>query len=462
MKTKRLHPSRTHLSVFTAAVLITWLFMLPGCHKKDHDSDNNFDNIDMQLVADGFVSPIGAVAVPDKTNRLFVIDQVGKIWIIDSSGKKLTTPFMDVSNMMVALTPGYDERGLLGLAFHPNYSTNGRFFVYYQRLPRPGGPAAGVLWNNLSRVAEYKVSASNPNVADMSSEKVILEWDDPQSNHNGGTLAFGPDGYLYIAIGDGGGADDVGPGHVNDWYAANQGGNGQDIEANLLGNILRIDINAANGKTYGIPADNPFVNKNGLDEIYAYGFRNPFRMSFDMSGSHELILGDAGQALYEEIDLVKKGGNYGWNVREGAHCFNAAKDTALLSTCPLVDSFGNALIDPVIELNNTANPLGGKALTVIGGNVYRGNSIPGLQGKYIFGTFAQSQGKADGELFVANPAGQNTWHYDEISLKSFPNDLGHYLKGFGQDNSGEIYLTVSGMLGPTGTTGQVYKLVRAK
>jgi glucose/arabinose dehydrogenase len=439
--------------------LITGLLLLHSCDKNDHNN-NPADNVDLELVADGFVSPVGVVAVPDNSNRLFVIDQAGKIWIIDSAGNKLATPFMDVTSMMVTLSPNYDERGLLGFAFHPDYQTNGRFFIYYQLPPRPGGPETGEPWNNLSRISEFKVSASNPDVADMSSEKIILEWDDPQSNHNGGTIAFGPDGYLYIAIGDGGAANDVAPGHVEDWYAANEGGNGQDIEANFFGNILRLDVNVSNGSNYGIPADNPFVNKAGLDEIYAYGFRNPFRMSFDMGASHELYLGDAGQVLYEEIDLITKGGNYGWNVKEGAHCFNAANNDTLLPSCPDVDNFGNPLIDPVIEVNNTANPLGGKALTIIGGNVYRGNSIPGFQGKYIFGTFGQTGMAPDGELFISNPAGPGPWHYDEVNLKSFPNDLGHYLKGFGQDNDGEIYLTVSISVGPSGTTGKVFKLVR--
>ncbi|HKO82228.1 MAG TPA: PQQ-dependent sugar dehydrogenase [Chitinophagaceae bacterium] len=447
------------LYITVASCLITGLLLFPGCHKNDHH-DSIKEKVDLELNADGFVSPLGVVAAPDDSDRLFVIDQAGKIWIIDASGKKLATPFIDVTSKMVPLMADFDERGLLGLAFHPDYKSNGRFFVYYQLPPRAGGPEAGEPWDNLSRIAEFKVSAADPDLADPGSEKVILEWDDPQFNHNGGTIAFGPDGYLYIAIGDGGAADDVAPGHVEDWYAANAGGNGQDIEANLLGNILRIDINAS---PYSIPADNPFVNKAGLDEIYAYGFRNPYRISFDMGGSHQLYAGDAGQALYEEIDLVTKGGNYGWNVKEGAHCFNAANNDTLLPSCPDVDNLGNPLIDPVIEMINAANPMGGgRTLTIIGGNVYRGNSIPGFQGKYIFGSFGQTFTTPDGELFISNPAGPGPWKFDEIELKSFPNDLGHYVKGFGQDNDGEVYVTVSTLLGPSGTTGKVFKLVRVK
>jgi glucose/arabinose dehydrogenase len=316
-----------------------------------------------------------------------------------------------------------------------------------------------VNWNNLSRIAEFRTMAGNDNLADLSTERIILEMDDPQSNHNGGTIAFGPDGYLYIAIGDGGAANDVAPGHVPDWYEANAGGNGQDVDANLFGDMLRIDVNNTS-VPYMIPPDNPFVGTTHKQETYAYGFRNPFRFSFDMGGNHDLVLGDAGQVLYEEIDLVIKGGNYGWNVKEGKICFNAANNDTPFVSCPSMDILGHPLIDPVVIINNAANPAGGRALTVIGGNVYRGTEIPAYKGKYVFGTFAQSFAP-NGELFIAVMNGQRDWVFDEIELQSRPGDLGYYLKGFGQDNKGEIYLTVTTNLGPSGTTGKVYKLVKA-
>jgi len=174
-----------------------------------------------------------------------------------------------------------------------------------------------------------------------------------------------------------------------------------------------------------------------------------------------LLAGDAGQSLYEEIDLVAKGGNYGWNVREGKICFNAANSGSPLPNCPSVDTFNNPLIDPVIVVNNSANPQGGRSIAIIGGNVYRGSALPQFQGKYIFGSLAQSSSTPNGELFISTPAGQTDWNYDKINLASYPNDLGYFLKGFGQDNAGEIYLTVSGKLGPSGTTGKVLKLVGA-
>lgn len=442
------------------AALLVIILTGQGCIKDPPIDHIHEKKLDLQLITDNLVSPIGVVAIPDETKRLAVIDQVGKIWIIDKQGNKMPAPFLDITSKMVLLNAPYDERGLIGLAFHPDYKSNGRFFIYYNLPPREGGPGPGATWNNLSRIAEFRVSSSDPNMADMNSEKILLDLDDPQGNHNGGTLAFGPDDYLYIAIGDGGAANDVAPGHVEDWYDVNEGGNAQNVEANLFGKILRIDVNS--GNPYGIPADNPFASGPGMDEIYAYGFRNPFRMSFDMGGFRQLFAGDAGQVLYEEVSIVRKGGNYGWNVKEGTHCFNAANNKEVLGSCPARDVLGNRLIDPVIEMNNWQNPLGGRATTIIGGNVYRGHTIPGLQGKYIFGTFSQTPTTPNGELFMADPALHGLWSTREIMLKSSPNDVGYYLKGFGQDRQGEIYLTVSSLAGPSGNTGKVFKLVLAK
>lgn len=420
------------------------------------DSPALFVDLEMQTIAEGFVSPLAVVPSPDESNRLFVIDQIGKIWIINAEGETIPQPFLDVTSKIVDLSPHYDERGLLGLAFHPQFNVNGRFFVYYTAPPPPGGPEPGAQWNNLSRISEFRVSPGDPLYADLGSEKVILEVEQPQSNHEGGTIAFGPDGYLYISIGDGGAADDVGPGHVPDWYLENAGGNGQDIESNLLGNILRIDIDA--GEPYSIPADNPFVAGPGLDEIYAYGFRNPYRFSFDMEADHRLFVGDAGQVLWEEISVVEKGGNYGWNVMEGTHCFNAENHDVVLPNCPEFDVYGNPLINPVIEMKNIDNPMGGRTLVIVGGYVYRG-SIAALQGQYIFGSFSRTHERPAGEIFMSNPHGAGLWGFHEIEIGD-EDTLGYFLKGFGQDLQGELYLTVSSHMGPSGNTGKVLKLVQ--
>jgi glucose/arabinose dehydrogenase len=442
---------------FTAAItgLFALLLIASGCKKNDKPPSSN-KTPDLKMVAQNLVSPVALVAPNDDSKRLFVVDQIGKIWIIQADGSMSATPFLDLSPKIVSLNPGYDERGLLGLAFHPNFKTNGKCYVFYSAPPRAGGPQPGADWDNLTRVSEFTV-ATDGATADMSSERVILEEDHPQGNHNGGTLEFGPDGFLYISIGDGGNKDDIGAGHVTDWYAANAGGNGQDIYANLLGNILRIDVD--NGSAYTVPADNPFVGTAARPEIYAYGFRNPYRFSFDMGGGHALIVGDAGQSLYEEIDVVTRGGNYGWNVKEGAHCFSTDDDHTERASCPSMDTAGHPLIDPVIELVNAANPKGGGvAVTIVGGNVYRGDSLPNLQGHYIFGTFSQN-GQPNAKVYSAQMAASGTWPYEELKLKSYPDNLGQYLKSIGQDQAGEIYLLTSGQQGPTGATGKVFKLI---
>jgi glucose/arabinose dehydrogenase len=466
------------LLVQASALLVLFLVILQSCQKdvsprespeqksKSVHMTTNLKAVDLQLIAQGLVSPLNVEEAPDGSGRLFITDQIGLIRIVDAAGNLLPTPFLDLRSRMIALNPNGDERGLIGFTFHPDFATNGRVFVHYQAPPRPGGPPPTAtqpnpVWNNLSKLSEFRVSA-NPNVADASSERVILQWDDPQSNHNGGTVAFGADGYLYFSLGDGGGANDVGPGHVEDWYPVNAGGNGQDIEQNLFGSIIRIDVNS--GSPYSIPPDNPFVGKPGLDEIYAYGLRNPYRFSFDMSGSRRLFLGDAGQLLFEEINVIEKGGNYGWNVKEGFSCFNAAASTQPLANCPDVDVWGTPLTDPVMVVNNFRNPVAPRATTVIGGNVYRGNDIPGFQGKYIFGTFSQTPGAPNAELFITNPAGPGPWAYQELTLASRPGDIGYYLKGFGQDLEGEVYLSVSSVAGPNpqAAAGKVFKLILAE
>ena len=451
---------------FISILLIFSSIFIQSCRK--HDDRPPLASLDLKLIADNFVAPVTVVEPPDGSKRLFVVDEIGKIWIINRDGKKLADPFIDLTTKMVTLVPQYDERGLLGLAFHPNFRTNGKFYVFYTAPPPPGGPIVQtgntglpMTWSSLTRISEFKVSNTNSNQADMSSEKVLLEEPHPQLNHNGGTIAFGPDGYLYISIGDGGNKNDIGPGHVEDWYKVNAGGNGQDIEADLLGNILRIDVNrSTKGKNYAIPQDNPFVGKQGLNEIYAYGFRNPYRFSFDMGGSRRLFVGDEGQSLYEEIDVVNKGGNYGWNVKEGTHCFNAADEFTELASCPAIDTFGNLLIDPKIELINHDNPKGGGiTIAIIGGYVYRGDDIPGLHGKYIFGSLSADETAPEGQVFISNPEGPGLWSFEKIPFKSFPDNIGGFIKGFGQGLDGEIYVTASVQLGPQGNTGKVYKMV---
>jgi glucose/arabinose dehydrogenase len=412
------------------------------------------DSVGLQLIAADLVSPV-FLTQPPNDDRLFIIDQIGEVRVV-KNGQLQSEPFLDIKKKVISLKPKHEERGLLGLAFHPDYQNNGRFFVYYSAPLRKEAPKN---FNHTSVVAEYRTTPHNSGKADPASEKVLMYVDQPQDNHNAGTLMFGPDGFLYISLGDGGNKNDIGTGHVKDWYKENEGGNGQDIKKNLLGSILRIDVNS--GSPYGIPSDNPFVaSQVGMKEIYAYGLRNPYRFSIDKENGM-IIAGDAGQVLFEEINVIKKGGNYGWNVKEGTSCFNAADNKSPLPDCPDQDSLGNKFIDPVIEFKNTTTyPKEGLGLVNVGGYVYRGNKLAGLNGNYLFGVWTQHHGKPNGAIFAAEVAGdQGPWDYRKLHFRGKPgNAFGHYVLGFGQDNNGEVYILGTDEEGPTGKTGKVYMI----
>jgi glucose/arabinose dehydrogenase len=421
--------------------------------------------IGLRQVADGLTSPVTAVSAPDRSGRLFIVDQAGDIRVLTADGTLLPEPFLDLRSRIVPLMPDFDERGVLGLAFHPGYADNGRFFVAYSAPLRDGAPAG---FNHTSHIAEFRVSADDPDRADPASERVLLQVDQPQFNHDAGTLLFGPtDGYLYISLGDGGGANDDQLGHVDDWYAANAGGNGQDIQQNLNGDILRIDVDR--GDPYAIPPDNPFTATpgcaDGCDETWAYGFRNPYRMSFDMGGSHDLFVGDAGQNRWEAVSIAVKGGNFGWNVKEGTHCFSTDNPDVSPAECPDTvgaghPRAGDPLIDPIVEYLN-ANQPGGLGVAVVGGHVYRGESLRQFSGRYIFGDWSRVFEEPDGSLFVAKPRKRGLWNMQELRIATSPTGrLGEYVLGFGQDREGEMYVLTKQETGPTGTTGKVFKLVR--
>ncbi|MFA5828705.1 MAG: PQQ-dependent sugar dehydrogenase [Candidatus Shapirobacteria bacterium] len=399
--------------------------------------------VDVKLVAEGFVSPVALVPANDGTKRMFLVDQIGLIKVIDAEGKVLENNFLDLQNKLVTLSQNYDERGLLGLAFHPSFRENGRLFVYYSAPLRSGVTGD---WNHTSILSEFMVDKNNPNMADPNSEKVILQIDQPQSNHNGGHITFGPEGLLYIPLGDGGAANDVGLGHA-------EIGNGQDITT-MLGKILRIDVDK--GSPYTIPEDNPFVDKEGLDEIYAYGLRNPYHISFDSGGNKELFAADAGQDLWEEVNIVTKGGNYGWNIREGSHCFDPSNAEQSAVTCLSTGLNGEPLLNPIIEYGHMGEG-GGKA--IVGGYVYRGEAIKELNGDYVFADWSRDFTKGDGSLFAASLDNGN-WSLRELKISNGQNSrLGLFIKGMGQDEDNELYLLTTGTLGPSGESGKIFKIL---
>ncbi len=427
--------------------------------------------IRLQKMAGNFSSPMMIAVPPDGTGRLFVVDQVGVAKIMSPDKKVPDTPFLDVRDRMIRLRTGYDERGLLSLAFHPDYKNNGRLFIYYSAPLQPGAPAG---WSCTNRLSEFRIMAGNPDIVDMNSETVLLTVDKPFQNHNGGPLLFGPDdGYLYLALGDGGRADDTGTGHTPGT------GNAQDM-TKLLGKIIRIDVDSSkeNGKMYAIPPDNPFVGTAGIaPEIYATGFRNPAYVSFDAGGNHTLITAVAGQALFESVFIVDKAGNYGWNIREGTHCFNPADDAKPpAGTCPVTGSRGEPLIGPIIE---TGHDVGN---VIVGGYIYRGKALPDLTGKYIFGEWSTGFASADGSLLVSTPpdvyemsmfpsavvnitpSDNRMWTTQEFSIANNPNGrVNAYVTGFGQDADHELYVLTSMKSGPdpAASTGEIWKLVPA-
>ncbi|MFD2512462.1 PQQ-dependent sugar dehydrogenase [Pontibacter locisalis] len=412
------------------------------------------DSVSLQLIASDLVSPV-FLTQPPNDDRLFIVDQIGEVRVV-KDGKLQPEPFLDIKSKVINLKPKHEERGLLGLAFHPDFQNNGRFFVYYSAPLRQEAPDN---FDHTTTIAEYRATGNNREKADPTSEKVLMYVAQPQSNHNAGTLMFGPDGYLYISIGDGGNKNDIGTGHVADWYNENDGGNGQDIKQNLLGSILRIDVNS--GSPYGIPSDNPFAaNQGGMKEIFAYGLRNPYRFSIDKE-TGMIIAGDAGQVLREEINVIQKGSNYGWNVKEGTLCFNAANNENPLPDCPDQDSLGNKFINPVIEFKNSMSyPEEGLGIVGIGGYVYRGDKRAALNGHYLFGVWTQHHDKPAGAVFAAEVAGEEgPWQYRKLHFQNRQNnDLGHYLLSFGQDNTGETYVLTTDEHGPVGKTGKVYRI----
>jgi glucose/arabinose dehydrogenase len=287
----------------------------------------------------------------------------------------------------------------------------------------------------------------------MRSERIILEVDKPYMNHNGGTIAFGPDGYLYIPLGDGGGANDAGFGHTPDT------GNAQNTST-MLGKVLRIDINnMSNSIAYRVPSDNPFVGKEGyLPEIWAYGLRNPWRISFDSGDNHSLFLSDAGQNLWEEVDIITKGGNYGWNIKEGTHCFDPNSPNKSPTACPDQGYKGEPLIDPVIEYDGH----GINRTVVVGGHIYRGSAMPNFNGDYIFGDWSSSFTTGDGTLLIALPASNGIWKVEELNIYGSSNGrVNAFVRSFGQDDQGELYVLTSNASGPAGETGKVYRIVPA-
>ena len=341
--------------------------------------------IELTEVVSGLNRPLFLTHSGDGSGRIFIVEQTGFIRILEN-GSLLGTPFLDISSGFNLISSG--ERGLLGLAFHPDYSSNGRFFVHYFR---------SVSGQDQTVIQEHQISG-NPNVGDQNGQ-VILTLDQPSTTHNGGWLGFGPsDGYLYISAGDSG-------------TPSNPSGRGQELST-LLGKILRIDIDS--GSPYGIPESNPFVGAKGArGEIWAYGLRNPWRASFDpLTG--RLFAADVGQSTWEEVDIIEGGKNYGWNIMEGPACFKPPVGCDMTGLEPPIHSYGRSF---------------GRAVT--GGYVFRGQQIPALVGDYIFGDYVTGR-------IWALTEGPEAWSPTELFNTSLS------ISSFGVDEDSELYVVHHG------------------
>ena len=348
----------------------------------------------------------------DGSNRLFVVLQPGQVMVFDNDRDTTSAEtFLDIRDQV---NDQGSEEGLLGLAFDPQFRANGHFYVYYSASP----PKRSV-------ISRYSVRAGEPSRADPASEVTVLQIPQPFSNHNGGQLLFGPDGYLYVGLGDGGSGGDP-------------QGNGQD-PSTLLGSILRIDVSAAPGGAYLVPPDNPFVGREGdaRAEIWAYGLRNPWRFSFDRE-TGELWAADVGQNKFEEVDIIRPGGNYGWNIMEGSYCFLGRLTIAQLlkrgSAGPDRNCDQEGLEPPIIDYDHD------EGCSVTGGYVYRGSRLPSLYGAYVYGDFCS------GKIWALTYDGARVTELLEIvdSQLSIP--------AFGEDPAGELYIL--------SFDGSIYRLTR--
>ena len=382
-------------------------------------------NLSSVLIADGYKKPVFITSYPNNAKLLYIVEQAGLIKLIND-GKKLSRPFFDINKRVVNPNRPGDERGLLGFAFHPNHTNNGKFYINYM--------------DNDGNTIISEFSTNSKLRADHKSERIILKLKQPYGNHNGGDIQFGPDGYLYISIGDGGKAGDP----LNA---------GQDLSS-LFGKIIRIDIEQ---KPYGIPKSNPFFGQKGKrEEIWAWGLRNVWRFSFDKQ-TGDKYLADVGQNKWEEVNFEpasSKGGlNYGWRIMEANHCYDPKEN------CPT-----DGLIKPIIEYPNDANhpafafriieelsfsETDVEGCSVTGGYVYRGQKIKSMQGQYIFGDYCSGN---IWTLKVVNGKAINFKNRtEEINIGG--GEFTTYISSFGQDSDGEIYII--------DYNGGIYKLIES-
>lgn len=398
--------------LFVIAMGVTAMLVLPSyvSHKDDDDAAPTL-NLNAQVITSDLQAPID-VAFPGNGDVL-VAEQIGKIRLV-KNGKLTDAPLLDIGSKLIKLNMKYDVRGILGFTIHPQFNSNHKIYVFYC------APTTTPNMDHKNIVAEYTL-LPNQTAADAgNSERIVFTSDAPAQGNNGGCIKFGPDGFLYIGIGDGGGgADNHGP-----------IGNGQNMNT-LLGKILRINVNG--DLAHSIPKDNPFVNKPDVKpEIWAYGLRNPWRFTFDKS-TKQLFCSDVGEGAIEEVDIIEKGGNYGWRIAEGTQCFN-----------PKLNCDFTGTTKPIAEYDHHYG------VCIIGGYVYNGKQLPAIKGKYLFGDWT-------GPLYYIQHTG-NVWQRGNVVLQNYPATA--KVNSFGEDPSGELYVITTPDTSPGNTKGTLYKIIK--
>ncbi len=414
-----------------------------------HDMDAQAATVNLEPVAEGLTHPVDMQRAPD--GRLYVLEQPGRIRVMEN-GEMRDEPFLDITDKVIDLDDEFDERGLLGIAFHPEYEENGRFFVYYSAEMREDAELGTRMYlNHTAYLAEYH--RGDDGNADPDSEMRLMTIDQPAFNHNGGQVLFGPDdGYLYLSLGDGGTANDMAPN-------APEHGYGQERDT-WLGKILRLDVSEEG--EYSVPDDNPFVDDDEYrPEIYTLGWRNPWRMSFDKE-TGELYATDVGQDAFESMNHVQAGGNHGWRILEGTHCFDPHNPREFPEDRECADeNWGLPLLEPVIEYKNLNTfPDEGRGISITGGYMYRGEEIEDLQGMYVFGDWSRSFTEPDGVLMYAEPNEDGLWEIHDIEVGNMDEPLPFFL-AFGQDGDGELYVMTTRTHGPRTEDDVIYKIVPA-
>ena len=409
-----------------------------------------------ELLLEGLVAPIDLATLPDGSERRLILDQSGVVHLLQANGELASAPFLDITERLLPLREDFEERGLLGMAIHPDYQTNGRLFVSYSGALASDAPAN---WNHTRIVSEFTVDPDNTDRLNAESERVLIRQHWPSRKHNGGALAFGPDGYLYVGFGDGGGIHGVGPETLNDAYSVPVNrrawdSTAQDLQS-LYGKILRIDVDHGY-PGYAIPADNPLVGKLGRDEIYAWGFRNPYRISFDPDNSARFYITAVAETLWEAIYRVDQPGNYGWPLREGTHCFERIRPLDPPSDC--ANETGAPIFDPVVEYANMSVHREGSKVTkpgvgtaVVGSVMLRESVSKDLANHLLIADWSRDFRQPSGQLFIAAESAQPPWALEQIA------QLDTRIVALVQDE-GRLYVMTNDNFGPYGQTGKVFEL----